>query len=150
MNNCTYKPSARSSRRCRGDLKDGPKWEEVILDNCPAKSPVTNDLIKLSNVRLCDLNNTIAGECQGPVELSGNLSKLIDSGESITTQQDLEYISIILKGLASHPTVFLANNSKSANKVCFIYHQIINKSIALDIDSKMILKNIWGKVQPLG
>ena len=120
-NNCTYKPSATSSRRCRGDLKDGPKWEEVILDNCPAKSPVTNNLIELSNVKLCDSNNTIVEECQGPIEVSEKLLELIDSGESITSQHDLEYVSIILKGLASHPTAFLQNNTKAAKEVNLCY-----------------------------
>ena len=122
MNNCTYKPAATSRRRCRGNLKDGPKWEKVILDNCPAKSQVTNKLIELSNVKLCDINNTIVEECQGPIEVSENLSKLIDSGDSITTRHDLEYVSIILRGLASHTTAFSPNKSKSAQKVCLIYH----------------------------
>ena len=122
INTCTYKPSATCIWRCRGDLKDGPKWEEAIHVDCPAKSPVTINLIKLSNVKLCDSNNTILEECQGPIEVSENLSKLIDRGESITTQDDLEYVSIILGGLASHPTAFSPNNSKSAQKVCLIYN----------------------------
>ena len=111
-NNCTYNPSKTSSRRCRGDLKNKPKWEKVNLTNCQAKSVVTNNLIKLNNVKLCN-SNMIENKCQNPIEVSGNLSQFIDSGDSITTQQDLEYISTILERL----TTFLPNNTKDAEKV---------------------------------
>ena len=117
INNCTYNPSSTSSRQCRGNLKDGPKWEKFNLINCSAKSPVTNNLIKLSKVKLCKDDGEIGTGCQTPVQVSGNLSHLIDSGERITTRQDLEYIGIILGGLATHPTAFLPNNTDDAQKV---------------------------------
>ena len=107
-----------SSTQCRGNLKDGPKWQEVDFNECLAKSPVTNSLIKLSKTKLCERHNEIGNRCQTPVEVSRNLSKLIDSGEDITTRQDLEYIVIILRGLATHPTAyFLHNNTDDAQKV---------------------------------
>ena len=116
INKCTYNPSTTSSRNCRGNLKNGPKWEKVNFAKCPAKSPVTNSLIKLSNIKLCDDTN-IENGCQTPVEVSGNLSQLINSGNKITTRQDLEYISIILKSLATHATAFLPNKTKEAETV---------------------------------
>lgn len=119
INNCKYNPSSTSSRHCRGNLKDGPKWEEFNLLNCSAKSNVTNDLIKLSKIKLCKDDNSMGSGCQTPVEVSGNLSQLINSGKSITTRQDLEYISIILKGLATHPTAFSPNNTHNAKEVLY-------------------------------
>ena len=117
INKCTYNPSSSNSRQCLGNLKNGPKWEKFNLVNCSAKSPVTNNLIKLSKVKLCKDDGEIGTGCQTPVEVSGNLSQLIDSGESITTRQDLEYIGIVLRGLATHPTAFLPNNTDDAKKV---------------------------------
>ena len=117
INNCTYNPTSTSSRQCRSNLKDGPKWQEVDFNNCSANSSVTNSLIKLSKVKLCKDDGEIGNGCQTPVEVSGNLSRLIDSGESVTTRQDLEYTGIVLKGLATHPTAFSPNNTENAEKV---------------------------------
>ena len=116
INNCKYNPSSTSSRHCRGNLKDGPQWEEIDFVNCSAKSNVTNNLIKLSKIKLC-ADDTGNNGCQTAVEVSGNLSQLIENGESITTPQDFEYTGIILKGLATHPTAFSPNNTQNAEKV---------------------------------
>ena len=117
INNCTYNPSSTSSRQCRGNLKDGPKWGEVNFVNCSAKSDVTNNLIKLSKVKQCTDDNSKGDGCQTAVEKSGNLSKLINSGKSITTLNDLDYIGEVLKGLANS-TAFSPNNTNDdAEKV---------------------------------
>uniref|UniRef100_A0A7M5XCD3 C-type lectin domain-containing protein n=4 Tax=Clytia hemisphaerica TaxID=252671 RepID=A0A7M5XCD3_9CNID len=92
-NNCTYKQSASNERQCHGNMKDGPRWSNVNLQNCPAKSPITNSLISLSLTKICTPTTFI--DCQTPVEVSGNLSQLINQTDSITTRQDLEYISIV-------------------------------------------------------
>ena len=114
-NNCTYKQSVSNQRQCLGNMKDGPQWSDVNLQNCPAKSPITNSLIKLSLTKICTPTTVI--DCQTPVEVSGNLSQLINQTDSITTRQDLEYISIVLQNLAFHPTVFLFENADDAKTV---------------------------------
>ena len=120
INNCTYNPSSTSSRQCRGNLKDGPQWQEVDFVNCSAKSNVTNNLIKLSKVKLCTDDNDVGKNgCQTPVEVSGNLSKLIESGENITTRQDLEYIGEVLKGLANSTAFSPNNTADDAKKVSY-------------------------------
>uniref|UniRef100_A0A7M5V0Y8 Uncharacterized protein n=3 Tax=Clytia hemisphaerica TaxID=252671 RepID=A0A7M5V0Y8_9CNID len=114
-NNCTYKQSASSQRQCLGNMKDGPKWSNVNLQNCPAKSPITNSLIELSLKKICTPSTLT--DCQTPVEVSGNLSQLINRTDSITTRQDLEYISIVLQNLAIHPTAFLPNDTDNAKTI---------------------------------
>jgi len=50
--NCFYNPSAVSYRRCLGNMKDGPYWEEKVdLAACTAKSEATNQLLKLNKVK---------------------------------------------------------------------------------------------------
>ena len=117
INKCKYNPSSTISRWCRGNLKDGPKWEKVDFVNCSAKSPVTNNLIKLSKVRLCKDDGEIGTDCQSPIEVSGNLSKLIESEENITTSQDIVYTGIVLKALATHSTAFSPNKTNNSLKV---------------------------------
>ncbi|XP_066920828.1 adhesion G-protein coupled receptor G7-like [Clytia hemisphaerica] len=114
-NNCTYKQSASNERQCHGNMKDGPRWSNVNLQNCPAKSPITNSLISLSLTKICTPTTFI--DCQTPVEVSGNLSQLINQTDSITTRQDLEYISIVLQNLALHPTAFLLENADDAKTI---------------------------------
>lgn len=121
INNCTYNPSLKSSRQCRGNLKDGPKWDDVNLDNCSAKSKVTDNLIELSKIKLCNDDNKNETECQSPVEVSSNLSQLIDSGRKITTRQDLKYIKIILKRLVEFKQTTLSSNNIGKEKKVYCY-----------------------------
>lgn len=126
-NNCTYNTSKTYIRKCLWNLKDGPRWEELDITSCPAKSPVTNDLIKLSKTDICGENNISgawfhdAGGCKTPVEVSGNLSQLIKSKENITTPNDIQYTSMIIKKLAVHSTAFLPNNTNNAERVRLNY-----------------------------
>ena len=124
INTCKYNPTSTSSRKCRGDLKDGPKWEEVDFDNCKAKSNVTNNLINLSKTKLCK-GDTGGTECQKPVEKSRDLSILIKNGESITTSQDLQYTGIILKELANS-IAFLPNSTYGDAKKVIRCYRIIS------------------------
>ena len=49
---CYYNPESFSYRKCVGDMKNGPHWEdEVDLTACKAKSEATNQLIQLKKVR---------------------------------------------------------------------------------------------------
>ena len=115
-----------STRQYPGNLEDGPQREEVNFVNCSAKSSVTNNLIKLSEVKLCkDENGDCNNGCQTAVEVSGNLSQLIESGQIITTPKDLDYIGKVLKGLANSTSFSPNSTQDDAEKVYIIqtsYH----------------------------
>ena len=128
INNCTYNPTSTSSRKCRGNLKDGPKWEEVDFVNCSAKSDVTNNLIKLSETKLCE-NGNLTG-CQTPVEKSRNLTILIESGKNITTPKDLEYTGNVLKELANS-TAFLPNSTNGDAKEVTDITKLLHESVCI-------------------
>ena len=113
-NNCTYSQS-KSKRQCVGNMKDGPQWSEIDHQNCSAKSPATNSLIQLSKITLCD--DSLSEDCQTPVELSGNLSQIINNSETVTTRQDLDYINIVLQSLVAYPKSFLPTDPESAKTV---------------------------------
>ena len=112
--NCTYNPLVTITRKCIGNLRDGSRWEDPDLTNCSAKSPITNELDDLSEIRICGVGED-TDSCKTPVEVSVDLARLIGSQESITTREDVEFVSLILADLVNATASM--NNSENVFKV---------------------------------